>query len=67
MRSVSRPVWQALPRTETPARVLGAFRRVIDLLAEWFGSYGLEVEVQELELLLHEPVDATVQVLPTGG
>ena len=41
-------------------------RRVIDLLAEWFGSFGLEVELQELELLLHEPVDATVQVLPTG-
>ncbi len=34
VRSVSRPVWQALPRSETPVRVLGAFRRVIDLLVD---------------------------------
>jgi hypothetical protein len=34
VRSVSRPVWQTFPRTETPVCVLGTFRRVIDLLVD---------------------------------
>lgn len=59
VRSVSRPVWQALPRTETPVRVLGAFRRVIDLLVDD------RVIALALPAVGNGPFHIVVEALPT--
>jgi N-acetylated-alpha-linked acidic dipeptidase len=41
---------------------------VVDALAGWFESFGLEVEKQELHLYLSTPVSASVSILdPAGG
>ena len=41
---------------------------VVDNLANWFESFGLEVEKQELHLYLATPVSAAVSIIdPAGG
>ncbi|MFP4394224.1 MAG: DUF2877 domain-containing protein [Anaerolineales bacterium] len=59
VRSVSRPVWEALPRTETLVRVLGRFRRVMDLLV------GDEVIALALPAVGNGPFHIVVGALPS--
>ena len=61
VRSVSRSVWQSLPRTETPVRVLGRFRRVVDLLV------GDEVIALALPAAGNGPFHIVVAALPSFG